>query len=322
MRNPIFDIMKGLALLLMLIGHMAIPEDGLLYELIYSFHMPLFFILAGYYAKSYDETGLTFAQLFKKDCSRLLVPYIVTALLILLFTALRALLKHDIAIVWDRFCRIGYVTYDAIPCWFLIALLWNRTIFRPIMTLKRWALPVAIIMSGLSILIVHHVAQMPFCFLTAMGAMVFYAIGWWYKHYGAPKWLIVLCFLCWPYTIFCSRLDLYFVRYGIYPITVLGACGGTYAVYWLCKYLYEWAQQNRIGNLVSKIFIWMGVNSLVILCFHFFDIYCCWITMILKGMFNIELSYWPAQLIRDGSVLLFSWLYVIYVRPHIIRILK
>lgn len=49
MRDVRFDIMRGIGILLMMLGH--IPIEGVAYNVIYSFHMPMFFILAGYFAK-------------------------------------------------------------------------------------------------------------------------------------------------------------------------------------------------------------------------------------------------------------------------------
>ena len=310
--------MKGVALFLMLVGHTAIRQDGLLYELIYSFHMPLFFILAGYFAKSYEESRLSFLQALVKDAKRLLIPYLVASLVIILFTALRAYMKHDISIVIDRAQRLGYVTYDSIPCWFLVALFWIRTLFRPMMRLGRWALPLSVLISGSALLFAHHVTQLPFCILTALAAMVFYAVGWYHKKYGFSKWAIIVSVLCWPYAILWSNIDLYFMRYGIYPLTVLGACGGTYVVYKFISYAYTHICSTYITKK-QGVFEWIGVNSLIILCFHSIDIYCCYVTMILEGIFGIELPYWPIQLIRDGFVFLFSWVYVSYMRPYIVK---
>ena len=49
MRDVRFDIMRGIGILLMMLGH--IPIEGVAYKVIYSFHMPMFFILAGYFTK-------------------------------------------------------------------------------------------------------------------------------------------------------------------------------------------------------------------------------------------------------------------------------
>lgn len=47
-RNDTIDIMKGIGILLVMLGHFV---DGFAHTFIYSFHMPLFFVLAGYFAK-------------------------------------------------------------------------------------------------------------------------------------------------------------------------------------------------------------------------------------------------------------------------------
>lgn len=52
-RNPIPDIMKGIGIMLMMIGHFISP--GIFHDFIYSFHMPMFFILSGFYGNYTDE---------------------------------------------------------------------------------------------------------------------------------------------------------------------------------------------------------------------------------------------------------------------------
>ena len=46
-RNMGIDYSKGFAVFLMVVGHL-IPSESMLYYWIYSFHMPLFFVLSGY----------------------------------------------------------------------------------------------------------------------------------------------------------------------------------------------------------------------------------------------------------------------------------
>ena len=46
-RNTTFSIIKALAIILMVIGHAEAPE--LITNFIYTFHMPVFFIAAGYF---------------------------------------------------------------------------------------------------------------------------------------------------------------------------------------------------------------------------------------------------------------------------------
>lgn len=72
-RNHAIDIMKGIAILCVILGHIeAIPEVGK--GIIFSFHMPLFFIIAGYF---YRPT-VDYRAKLNKDFKRLIVPYIAT----------------------------------------------------------------------------------------------------------------------------------------------------------------------------------------------------------------------------------------------------
>ena len=79
-RNTYYDKLKGLAIILVVIGHSiqsAYPSDfdnHELFRLIYSFHMPLFMFISGiiaYYTKRYDRKWL------KKKFLTLVIPFAV-----------------------------------------------------------------------------------------------------------------------------------------------------------------------------------------------------------------------------------------------------
>lgn len=79
-RNDTIDIMKGIGITLVIIGHMQ--DSFCLHKFIFSFHMPLFFILAGYFFSPREgvKEGLV------KDVRRLLVPYFSVILLLLIYS--------------------------------------------------------------------------------------------------------------------------------------------------------------------------------------------------------------------------------------------
>lgn len=66
------DIAKGIAILCTVIGHTV---TGRIKGMIYSFHMPLFFLLAGYTFREVPASEMKKA--IKKDIVRLLIPYIL-----------------------------------------------------------------------------------------------------------------------------------------------------------------------------------------------------------------------------------------------------
>ena len=72
-RNQHADVIKGVAILLVVLGHSIQANDAgynrnLIFRLIYSFHMPLFMVVSGWFAKPEDPARL------KKDALRLLLP--------------------------------------------------------------------------------------------------------------------------------------------------------------------------------------------------------------------------------------------------------
>jgi len=72
-RDYQIDAMKGVAIILVLFGHVTTP--GFADRLLYSFHMPLFFFLSGYVAFASAQKYKTGELLFRRVKS-LLVPFI------------------------------------------------------------------------------------------------------------------------------------------------------------------------------------------------------------------------------------------------------
>lgn len=65
------DIAKGLAIILMVLGH-CLSDQTALHDFIYSFHMPLFFVAAGFTMRAKPR-----GVVIKSSARRLLVPYFV-----------------------------------------------------------------------------------------------------------------------------------------------------------------------------------------------------------------------------------------------------
>lgn len=86
-RNQIIDHAKGIAIILMVIGHCYSRENRIL-ELIYGFHMPFFFAVSGilYSEKWRDHVSFN----FWRSCSRLLIPYLIFDTLFGLFITVLA----------------------------------------------------------------------------------------------------------------------------------------------------------------------------------------------------------------------------------------
>ena len=73
------DMAKGLAIALVVLGH-CLDFDNPLRYFIYTFHMPLFFVLAGYTMRAKPRLTVLTSSL-----RRLMVPYLVVSAIMLFF---------------------------------------------------------------------------------------------------------------------------------------------------------------------------------------------------------------------------------------------
>lgn len=113
-RFDFVDVLKVIAIILVVVGHYS--NDDSTRRFVYSFHIPLFFIISGFLYKK-----RSFVVELKRCCSSLLLPYFLYGILIVL--ALYVANKYTP-------CTIGHfisgdldVINNALcPLWFLIAL--------------------------------------------------------------------------------------------------------------------------------------------------------------------------------------------------------
>jgi len=134
-RDAFFDNAKYLAIVLVAMGHSWEPLKGDsrilegVYTVVYSFHMPAFIIISGYFSRSFDMRP----DRLRRLVTGILVPYVV-------FETAYSLFKrygdHDPSMTISLLDP-WYLT------WFLIALfIWRLT--TPLWQSLRWPLPVAL----------------------------------------------------------------------------------------------------------------------------------------------------------------------------------
>ena len=137
-RLEYIDSAKAIAIILVIVGHChwlgAIPNLG---SFIYSFHMPLFFIVSGFFMKQ-----LSFREALKKYSRAYLWPYLVIGILITIVGIFKSLTDNEhwysllslnlTKIVWGSNCEseifLGNIPHIG-PSWFLLALFWGCMIF-------------------------------------------------------------------------------------------------------------------------------------------------------------------------------------------------
>ena len=312
-RDATFDIMKGIGILLVITCHFFGWNHPWLAQVILSFHMPMFFFVAGYFSKAYVDGPTTWKHI-RHFSRRLLPPFIVTQLVIIAWAVLMVFTKHEswnpvivdtLSLFWaDVFGPMtpwGQLTLGVI--WFLLALLVAKSLLIPLSRLKQWSILVSLVIA-FGTLLLHKVFRYSvWCISLGLMALPFVTIGWWVKEHPFPMWLNLLAIACWIVAICFSRLEMYTFTWKCYPLDVVGAYGGTYCVYWVSK----WMGQRL--KPVSKVMANLGMISLAIMCIHCFEMDSHLSNHIRVAM-GIELPNWA----------MFVWRYVLTIGLGIILV--
>lgn len=226
-RNRVISIAKGIAIILMVAGHSEGP--GLLMNWIYTFHMPLFFIAAGYFfSRRYLSDPWTFIS---KRVRGLYFPFLKWSLLFLLLHNVwfhLGILNEQYGnwtggvthpyTVKDVVSRLllmvtgmaGYDEFMAGAFWFFRGLLVASIVFLLIYKLvdsrTRWRPETCVgviclsmvALIGLRIWFQLKITTIPAGGLREMWGVFFFGIGVLYRHFEAAirdrAWLTLICF--------------------------------------------------------------------------------------------------------------------------------
>ena len=269
--------MKGIGIVLVLIGHIP-PGDGV-FHFIYSFHMPLFFIVAGFFSKTEKlDSGI-----LKKYSSRLLLPVLVTMLLVILLSPLHYYtdknFNYTISQVLSLFwagdalpTKYGTLSLDSL--WFLVALFWAKCLFQWLGSIVKGAparfqdeIIVAVCFALASGAVVLHrvIPYVPWGLLKGLSAVWFLAMGWYLNRHTLPSLVIIVFCICWLLALKFGSLNMVNYTYKAYPLDIFGAVGATWLIYLLSQAI------HRYASWASTFFQWLGVNSLLILCINALD---------------------------------------------------
>lgn len=242
---------------------------------VFTFHMPLFFLVSGYLYKNRSAKDT-----LKKDFSRLGVPYLVTCLAVLLYYLLYYLItkshnaeplrEYAFASIWGSGTQHSCLLFADFPSigaiWFLPALLVCKNVYN--LLPKKNRLLNSSVLFLIATIIGRYLIYLPFSILSGLSAIIFYAIGdrlKTIKKINPPFWIIGL--MCWAISFKFSHVYLVQPQLDLYFIDVIGATTASILVYLLAK---------RISCIpfLMQPFSWLGKNSLFILCFHLFDLNC------------------------------------------------
>lgn len=263
-RESTIDISKAIGILLMILGHcLGIPD--ILRNFIFSFHMPLFFILSGYFYKPNQ-----IMDIIRKGNKHLVKPYLITSIIciMLCLTAGNFDLAKDKVIGtimsnggWSHEMFGANLPYIG-PIWFLLALYWCKVFYSYLRRHTEKYLLVSFLVSTIALIIGKYIINLPFGILTGFCGIIFYAMGdYWKNDLREPlkPSVLFIGIITWGLCFLKAHLELASFDCSLYPISMFAAFIGTYTTYLVSK---------RIPNFIKPIMIWIGQNTLLILCYH------------------------------------------------------
>lgn len=244
-RIPELDIMKGIAILCVILEHINSNPD-VVKNLITSFHMPLFFILAGYFYKPDNH----YLAKLRKDFKRLIVPYIATMSILAIYSfIIHFALSSDHTKAYLTFWAClypsgikGCTMVNIVPVWFLCALFWCREIYNFIfvkITQTKAILLIVIICASATFLYENTSIEMPFSFMQGLSAMMFYLIGWaihrLLNNHKLNNYHLILASVIWLIGFRYCNTEMINCSYTDYPLAIIVATCGTLSIYGVAK---------------------------------------------------------------------------------------
>lgn len=272
MRFQFIDAVKGFAVILMILGHQQIGQVPYLGKVIYSFHMPLFFIVSGMFLKP-----MPIMAAVRKYAVRLLLPYYVVAIIALLSVWLAGYFFAVKVDDWaeDLLMRVAYTSGSfgsrylsdipiIGPLWFLWALFWGCSLWSFISNRYSGVRKYSIVM-GLVIpaIVSAKIIQLPFCIQSGLLSLVYLEIGYQARRHNVIRSVAnELECLVFPFMLF-SLARMYYG--GWYCCGYLNLGDAQSFVYSVVAPVFILAFAYRF---VNKDFLGIGANTLAILCGH------------------------------------------------------
>lgn len=302
-RDVSIDIAKGIAILLVIVGHCVVmPREAV--HLIYSFHMPLFFIFAGYF---YHEKEIE--KSLKYDFKRLMVPYVVFACIYAVKFSFTDCLKgeyedcvkrwiialwgcggtHETSYFFSNITDIGII-------WFLPALYWAKNMYNMVYSMikNKVCLFIVVVMLAVSATYCSNkLINMPLGILTGISAMLFYAIGNYVSMYKGrlnALYCVPILLIAWIVDLKYGGFSMDACIYKFYPLDVIGACGGTFFIYLLSTVI-------KKTDCLSSFLKWCGKISMVIFCMHY-------IAQLVDINTRLDIQQWYLWLMIDFAMIL------------------
>lgn len=281
------DVVKGFTMLLVILGHLGLERINII---IYSFHMPMFFILAGYFQKDQEHK----AFVIKKSKS-LLVPYLFTGIVQILATQINNIAK--VIVHRDDACSATYLIKEwtkaivlgsgsrkdtaliqsdfvAGGIWFLLALFFAQAIVNLLVDKNKRGGVLLIVIIAIAGIVSAKFIWLPLSIQAGAAASIYVTLGYIWNEHGRDSVNftnirngIICCSCIWMIYLSVSYytnniLGLAVASFKLGVLDYIGSVGAVVVVLYFCYRVLD-----KIPK-VNSFLQWFGKNSLIVLCFH------------------------------------------------------
>ena len=266
-RIEYLDIAKGIAIICVIIGHSC---GDITRSIIYTFHMPLFFIISGYFCKGKVE--------LVKNTKKLIVPYVITCItMVLLLMVLNVFsgryITHNVQ-EWIISAVLGKGSgaYAIGAIWFLVALYIGKSILNLIVKIKKRWIQVLLVIGTAGLGLITNISL--FSISVALTSVIWLYLGYIAKEKEIfnkkipANYYVIMC----AFWLICIQLGLMngnmLLVNNTYPNGIINILGGVVASFLVIKL----SQKIACSNILKKPLLFYGKNSLTILCIHIIEL--------------------------------------------------
>lgn len=277
-RIEYLDIARGIAIILMVIGHVI--GKNMARNLIFSFHMPLFIIVSGMF---FREKKIK--DIIVNTIKKLILPYIVSIFIVDIFKYVIIEKNNftDVIINYLKQIMLSYshmkndIEIDSIGVlWFMPFLAIIRMGFY---TLKRMTKENDNLL-GICCLLFSYVGYLigikgywlPFSIDVALACLIFYYLGYFLikkdllNKIMNDKAILLIFFVIWIITVKFGSIEIAVREYPNGFFTYIGAICGSILLMKASMFI------NNKLNFIGKILSWFGKNSMYVLICHYAEI--------------------------------------------------
>lgn len=296
-----FNILKGIGIFLVVLGHAGSVNENII-NVIFSFHMPLFFFVSGFFFK---ET--TLKDFLVKKGKRILIPYIAFSFLSFLLYYIPNYTHSKFNLLdffYGTFLGISdgfYLSWN-IALWFLPALFFLNLIYLLLMKIKMKFLIIVLFLVGIYFRN-EETEILPFHIIAVLLALPFFVFGNYLKQYYVT---LNKCFKDWIFVPLLV-LGIFIVCLNSFiPDLRVNLIGNPF-VFYLASFILIIATLF-LSRLIkeNKPLQWLGDNSLLIMCLHLKFLFIAKLILLKLGfdngflfsLFLMPILYLPIILIK------------------------